>query len=52
MQWRPCTSQGVPDLKKIKKKKKYIYIYIYLICIRNTLIAKLGTPSVTKLGTP
>ena len=41
MQWRPRTSQGVPDLKKIKK---YIYIYIYLICIRNTLIAKLGTP--------
>ena len=39
MQWRPRTSQGVPDLKKIK-----IYIYIYLICIRNTLIAKLGTP--------
>ena len=37
MQWRPRTSQGVPDLKKIK-------IYIYLICIRNTLIAKLGTP--------
>ena len=45
MQWRPRTSQGVPDLKKIKKKKNiYIYIYIYLICIRNTLIAKLGTP--------
>ena len=41
MQWRPRTSQGVPDLKKIKI---YIYIYIYLICIRNTLIAKLGTP--------
>ena len=47
----PCEAQGVPrNTLTWKEKKKYIYIYIVIKIFY--IWSVLGTPSITKLGTP